>query len=116
MAKGVPSRFKGKGLKGPEMRKQRTLSLSDSAWSALDETAEILGCSRSDLVQWWSEVLAESAVQIEAVAKNERVPTESVSDRTWEHIPPMLKQLLAARFGSIQSKDLIIAPNLERDS
>lgn len=91
--------YKNKGVpvKGSEMRLVRSVRLSDSAWAALDEVAKLTNTSRADLVEWWAQVLANSAEQLEVIAKNEGISPQEASNRNWELMPDTLRQIQANR-------------------
>lgn len=89
--------YKNKGVpvKGSEMRLNRTVRLSDSAWAGLDEVAKILNVSRADLVEWWALVLTNSPEQLKVIASNEQCSVEDVGNRLFEMLPDGLRQLRA---------------------
>jgi hypothetical protein len=89
--------YKNKGvpLKGSELRLNRTVRLSDSAWSGLEEVAKILNVSRADLVEFWAGMLAQNEEKFKEIAANENLSIEEANNLLWERIPESLQQLRA---------------------
>ncbi len=90
-------RYKNKGipLKGSEMRLNRTVRLSDSAWAGLDDVAKILNVSRADLVEFWAAMLTHNEGKLEEIAANENLSLQEATNLMWERIPESLQQLRA---------------------
>lgn len=89
--------YKNKGIpvKGSEMRLNRTVRLSDSAWAGLDEIAKILNVSRADLVEWWAQLLTNSEENFKEVARNDDLSLEEANNLLWERLPDAFRQFQA---------------------
>lgn len=89
--------YKNKGIpvKGSEIRTNRTVRLSDSAWDGLAEAAQALNVTRAQLIEWWSAVLTNNEAKMAEIAKNENCTIEELSNRIWQQIPGQVQQLQA---------------------
>lgn len=86
--------YKNKGVpvKGSELRLSRTIRLSDSAWSGLDDVAKQLNISRADLVEWWTAMLTHNEEKLQEIAANENINLEQLNNLLWERMPEPLRQ------------------------
>jgi uncharacterized protein YidB (DUF937 family) len=93
----LKKRYKNKGIpvKGSEIRVSRTIRLSDSAWSGLDEVAKMLKVSRADLIEFWAAMSTHNEKKLEEIAANEGISLQELNNRFWEQLPAIQQQMAA---------------------
>ena len=79
-------------IKGTEIRKLRTIKLTDSTWDSLQELAEIIGVSRGDLLEFWMAMLTNNTAHLEKIAKFEGMTVDELMNRLIRSMPDVVRQ------------------------
>lgn len=79
-------------IKGTEIRKLRTIKLTDSTWESLQELAELIGVSRGDLLEFWMAMLTNNTAHLEKIAKFEGMTVDELMNRLISSMPETVRQ------------------------
>jgi len=82
-------------IKGTEIRKLRSIKLTDSAWDSLQQVAETIGVSRGDILEFWMAMLTNNTAHLEKIAKFEGMTVEELMNRVIEMSPEAVRQARA---------------------
>lgn len=82
-------------IKGTEIRKLRSIKLTDSAWDSLQQVAETIGVSRGDVLEFWMAMLTNNTAHLEKIANFEGMTVEELMNRVIEMSPDAVRQARA---------------------